>query len=75
MLDNTGFELGPEETQGNTAMVAVRVEIADGNTTDYIFVLSLQKSGAFSGSWMTDGVLRVNSKAASAIQAPVTIDS
>ncbi len=75
MLDNTGFELGPEETQGNTAMVAVRVEIADGNTTSYIFVLSLQKSGAFSGSWMTDGVLRVDSKAASAIQAPVTIDS
>ncbi len=75
MLENNGVDLGPQEIKGNTAVVAVRVRLLNGDTTGYIFLLTRQERGDDKGSWLTDGVMQVGSGEAPVIQAPKTIDA
>ncbi|RKX97273.1 MAG: hypothetical protein DRZ90_06790 [Spirochaetes bacterium] len=75
MLVNNGVDLGPQEIKGNTAVVAVRVRLIEGDTTGYIFLLTRQDRGDYRGSWLTDGVMQIGSREAPMIQAPETIDA
>jgi len=57
MLDHRSAELGPERVEGGRAAVAVALTAADGSRHAYLFELSRQRDGAWTGCWMTDSVL------------------
>ncbi len=57
LLDYCAVELGPLYTGDDQAQQMVRVRDRHGRTVTYIFGLSRQESGPFSGCWMTDSVL------------------
>lgn len=58
MLYHTHAEYGPLEVEGDRARLPVILTSEDGRRSGYLFILSRQRSGEFSGSWMTDAVLR-----------------
>jgi len=56
MLDHRSAELGPGRVEGGRAAVAVALTAADGSRHAYLFELSRQRDGAWTGCWMTDSV-------------------
>lgn len=58
MLNHRAAEPGPLVTTGDLAEQRVMITSAAGERISYVFVLSRQRTGAYAGCWMTEGVLR-----------------
>lgn len=58
MLNHRRAEPGPLITSGDLAEQRVVITSAGGDRVAYVFVLARQRSGAYAGCWMTEGVLR-----------------
>jgi hypothetical protein len=48
------------QVRGNLARVVVSLDTPDGRTHDYVFFLTKQRQGEYAGSWMTEGVSRLD---------------
>lgn len=59
LLNHRNRELGEASIESNAASVPVMVVGQSGEVAGYIWSLSKQNEGEFSGSWMTDSVIRV----------------
>jgi hypothetical protein len=60
MLYHVRAEFGEAEILGNEARLGVILPTTEGIQHGFMFVLSKQLRGEYSGMWMTDTVLRFN---------------
>lgn len=59
LINHSNRELGTVSIDANLASIPVMVVGQSGEVAGYIWSLSKQNEGEFSGSWMTDSVIRV----------------
>lgn len=59
LLNHSNRELGAVTIDANSAAVPVMVVGPSGEVAGYLWSLSKQDEGEFSGSWMTDSVIRI----------------
>ncbi len=62
LLNARSVEYGPTDLDEATAVQPVIIESTDGSLVVYVFALSLQTEAPYEDCWMTDAVIRVDSR-------------
>ncbi|HEU0101252.1 MAG TPA: DUF4864 domain-containing protein [Mycobacteriales bacterium] len=58
LLEHRAAQLGPLVDRGDEAQVEVLVLGTDDRTVGFTWVLARQRTGAYAGCWLTEGVVR-----------------
>ena len=74
MFEHIRYEMGPVDREDQMAAVAVMMNLTDGKTIGYIFILSRQNGGEYDDCWMTEGVVQVVEHESEVFEIPETQD-